>query len=33
MKELNLDEILAKTSDLTKEKKVGYVAIIGRPNA
>ena len=33
MKELNLEEILEKTSDLTKEKKVGYVAIIGRPNA
>ena len=33
MKELNLDEILAKTSDLTKEKKVWYVAIIWRPNA
>jgi len=33
MKELNLEEILAKTSDLTTEKKVWYVAIIGRPNA
>jgi len=33
MKELNLEEILASTSDLTKEKKVWYVAIIGRPNA
>jgi len=33
MKELNLDEILAKTSDLTKEKKVWYVAIVWRPNA
>ena len=33
MKELNLEDILANTSDLTKEKKVWYVAIIGRPNA
>ena len=33
MKELNLQDILANTSDLTKEKKVWYVAIIGRPNA
>jgi len=33
MKELNLDEILLKTSDLTKEKKVWYVSIIWRPNA
>ncbi|MDD2871493.1 MAG: GTPase Era [Candidatus Gracilibacteria bacterium] len=33
MKELNLQDILENTSDLTKEKKVGYVAIIGRPNA
>lgn len=33
MKELNLSEILENTSDLTKEKKVWYVAIIGRPNA
>ncbi len=33
MKELNLNEILENTSDLTKEKKVWYVAIIGRPNA
>ncbi len=32
MKELNLSEILEKTSDLTKEKKVWYVAIIWRPN-
>lgn len=32
MQELNLQDILANTSDL-KEKKVGYVAIIGRPNA
>ncbi|NDK07714.1 GTPase Era [Candidatus Gracilibacteria bacterium] len=31
MKELDLNEILSKTQDL-KEKKVGYVAIIGRPN-
>lgn len=33
MKELNLQDILAQTSDLTEEKKVWYVAIIGRPNA
>ncbi|MDD3793317.1 MAG: GTPase Era [Candidatus Gracilibacteria bacterium] len=33
MKELNLKEILENTSDLSIEKKVGYVAIIGRPNA
>lgn len=33
MKELNLEDILANTSDLTEEKKVWYVAIIGRPNA
>ncbi len=33
MKELNLQDILDNTSDLTKEKKVGFVAIIGRPNA
>lgn len=32
MQELNLAEILSKTTDL-KEKKVWYVAIIGRPNA
>lgn len=32
MQELNLEDILSKTTDL-KEKKVGYVAIIGRPNA
>lgn len=31
MKELNLSDILANTKDL-KEKKVWYVAIIGRPN-
>lgn len=33
MKELNLQDILDNTSDLTKEKQVWYVAIIGRPNA
>ncbi len=33
MKELNLQDILENTSNLTKEKKVWYVAIIGRPNA
>ena len=33
MKKLNLQDILDVTSDLTKEKKVGYVAVIGRPNA
>jgi len=32
MKELKLEDILAKTTDLTKEKKVWYVAIIWRPN-
>jgi len=32
MKELNLEEILARTNDL-KQKKVGYIAIVGRPNA
>ncbi len=32
MKELNLEDILARTPEL-KEKKVGYVSIIGRPNA
>jgi hypothetical protein len=31
MKELKLEDILDRTNDL-KEKKVGYVAIIGRPN-
>ena len=31
MQELNLADILSRTTDL-KEKKVGYVAIIGRPN-
>lgn len=33
MQKLNLEDILKNTSDLTKEKKVGYVSIIGRPNA
>ena len=33
MKKLNLEDILANTSDLTKEKKIWYVAIIWRPNA
>ncbi len=33
MKKLNLEDILDNTSDLTIEKKVWYVAIIGRPNA
>jgi len=33
MKELNLENILASTSDLTQEKKIGYVAVIGRQNA
>jgi GTPase len=33
MKKLNLQDILDNTSDLTQEKKVWYVAIIGRPNA
>lgn len=32
MQELNLADILAQTSDLTEEKSVGYVAVIGRPN-
>jgi len=32
MQELNLQDILKNTTDLT-EKKVWYVAIIGRPNA
>lgn len=31
MKELLLSEILENTQDL-KKKKVGYVAVIGRPN-
>jgi len=33
MKKLNLQDILDNTSDLTIEKKVWYIAIIGRPNA
>lgn len=33
MKELNLQDILDNTSDMSIEKKVWYVAIIGRPNA
>ena len=33
MKELNIQDILDNTTDLSKEKKVWYVAIIGRPNA
>ena len=33
MQELNLEDILSTTGDLTEEKKVWYVAIIGRPNA
>lgn len=33
MKELNLEEILENTSDLSQEKKRWFVAIIGRPNA
>lgn len=33
MKELNLESILENTSDLTKQKKVWYIAIIWRPNA
>lgn len=32
MKKINIQEVLEKTSDLTQEKKVWYVAIIGRPN-
>lgn len=32
MKKLDLNDILEKTSDLTKEKKVWFVAIIWRPN-
>ena len=31
MQELDLKQILENTSDF-KEKKVGYVAIVGRPN-
>ena len=33
MQKLDLQEILNNTTDLKKEKKVGYVAIIWRPNA
>lgn len=33
MKELNINDILDATYDLTKEKKVWYVAVIWRPNA
>lgn len=33
MQELNLQDVLSVTSDLSEEKKVWYVAIIGRPNA
>jgi len=33
MQELNLQDILNSTDNLSQEKKVGYVAIIGRPNA
>lgn len=33
MQELNLEDILESTDDLSEEKKVWYVAIIGRPNA
>lgn len=33
MKELSLQDILSRTPDLSKEKKVWYVSIIGRPNA
>ncbi len=33
MQELNLQDVLDNTSDLSKQKHVGYVAIIGRPNA
>jgi len=33
MQELDLQDILSQTEDFTEEKKVGYVAIIGRPNA
>lgn len=32
MKELKLEDILSNTSDLSKQKKVWYVAIIWRPN-
>ncbi len=33
MKELDLQDILSSTDDLSVTKKVWYVAIIGRPNA
>lgn len=33
MKQIELSEILENTSDLTKEKKVWYIAIVGRPNS
>lgn len=33
MKKLNLQEILENTSNLSSEKKVWYVTIIGRPNS
>jgi len=33
MQELNLQDILDNTSDMSKQKKVWYVAIIWRPNA
>ena len=32
MKELDIKDILENTQDLIKQKKVWYVAIIGRPN-
>lgn len=33
MEKLNLEDVLANTSDLSIQKQVWYVAIIGRPNA
>ena len=33
MQELNLKDVLENTSDLSIQKHVWYVAIIGRPNA
>lgn len=33
MKELDIRDILAQTSDLSQEKKVWIVAVVGRPNA
>jgi len=33
MEKLNLEDVLANTSDLSVQKHVWYVAIIGRPNA